>query len=98
MNVVHRRLYRGCWVALATFLLLFVGLLGLCGLNWFILHPELVTVFRPNPLFQRPQPADVIVVLAEDVNRVRYAASLVEGGFAPRTLSTLGRCDLSPRE
>lgn len=77
---------RGSWVLLATFLLPFVGLYGL---NWLIYHPEFVTVFRPNPLFERPQPADVIVVLAGRGERARYAESLVERRLAPRILSTL---------
>lgn len=71
------------------FLLPFASLFGVYGLNWLIFHPGVVTVFRPHPLFERPQPADVIVVLAEDVERSRYAALLVERGFAPRILSTL---------
>lgn len=73
----------------ATVLFPFVGLLGLYGLNWLIYHPEYVTVFRPNPWFERPQPVDVIVVLAGRGERARYAASLVERGFATRMLSTL---------
>jgi hypothetical protein len=76
-------------VFLATFLLPFVGLFGLYGLNWLIFHPELVTVIRPHPLFERPQPADVIVALAKEVERDRYAALLAERGLAPRLLSTL---------
>lgn len=71
------------------FLLPFAGLFGVYGLNWLIFHPGVVTVFRPHPLFERPQPADVIVALAEDVERSRYAALLVERGFAPQILSTL---------
>lgn len=77
---------RGKWVLLATFLLPFAGLYGL---NWLICHPEFVTVFRPDPLFERPQPADAIVTLAEEVERTRYAALLAERGLAPRILSTL---------
>ncbi len=89
MSVVQRRLGTGGWVALATLLLAFVGLLGIYGLNWLVFHPKLVTVFLQDPLFGRPQSADVIVVLAQDVERIRYAELLVERGFAPRTLSTL---------
>ena len=77
---------RGRWVLLATFLLPFVGLYGM---NWLIYHPEFVTMFRPHPLFERPQPADVIVSLAGRAERVRYAESLVERRLAPRILSTL---------
>ncbi len=71
---------------LATVLLPFAGLYGL---NWFIFHPEFVTVFHLHPLFDRPQPADAIVALAKDIERDRYAALLAEQGLAPRVLSTL---------
>lgn len=84
---MRRRLYRGGWVALATFLLPFVGLYGL---NWLTYHPEFVTVFRPDPLFEKLQPADVLVALAGRGERARYAALLVERRLAPRILSTLG--------
>ena len=71
---------------LATFLLPFVGLYGL---NWLIFHPGFVTVLYPDPLFETPQPADVIVVLAGHEERARYAALLAERRLAPRILSTL---------
>ncbi|MBX3321196.1 MAG: YdcF family protein [Nitrospira sp.] len=86
---MRNRLSRGGWVVLVTGLLPVVGLAGIYGLNWLVFHPKLVTGFFQNPLFERPQPADVIVVLAQDVERLRHAASLIEKGFAPRTLSTL---------
>ncbi|MBK9307131.1 MAG: YdcF family protein [Nitrospira sp.] len=86
---MRSRLSRIGGVVLATFLLPFIGLAGIYGLNWLVFHPKLVTGFIHNPLFERPQPADVIVVLAQERERVRHAASLVEQGFAPRTLSTL---------
>jgi uncharacterized SAM-binding protein YcdF (DUF218 family) len=73
-------------VLLATFLLPFVGLYGL---NWLIFHPGFVTVFYPDPLFETPQPADVIVVLAGHGERAQYAALLAERRLAPRILSTL---------
>ena len=71
---------------LATFLLPFVGLYGL---NWLIFHPGFMTVFYPDPLFETPQPADVIVVLAGYEERARYAELLAERRLAPRILSTL---------
>ena len=86
MPLVRRTLHRGIWVLLAAVLLPFIGLYGL---NWVILHPGFVTVFRPHPLFERPQPADVIIPLAKSVARDRYAALLAERGLAPRILSTL---------
>ncbi len=86
---MRNRLSRGSWVVLATFLMPFVGLAGVYGLNWLVFHPHLVTGFNQNALFERPQAADVIVVLAQDVERIRHAASLVEKGFAPQILSTL---------
>jgi hypothetical protein len=73
-------------VLLATFLLPFVALYGL---NWLIFHPGIVTVFYPDPPFDTPQPADVIVVLAGKPERGRYAALLAEKRLAPRLLSTL---------
>jgi hypothetical protein len=73
-------------VLLATFLLPFVGLYGL---NWLIFHPGYVTVLYLDPLFETPQPADVIVVLAGHEERARYAALLAERRLAPRILSTL---------
>lgn len=89
MTLVQRKLPRCRWVLLATFLLPSVGLFGLYGLNWLIYHPEFVAVFRPHPLFERLQPADVIVALAGREERARYAALLVERRLAPRILSTL---------
>lgn len=71
---------------LAALPLLFVGLYGL---NWLIIHPGFVTMLRLHPLFERPQPADVIVPLATNIERDRYAALLVSRGWAPRILSTL---------
>lgn len=89
MIVVLKRLYRGGWVMLTIVVLPFVCLLGLYGLNWLVFQPQLVTVFLQHPLFEQPRSADVIVVLAQDIKRIQHAASLVEQGFAPRTLSTL---------
>ena len=83
---MRRQSSRGRWVLLATFLLPFVGLYGL---NWLIFHPGYVTVLYPDPLFETPQPADVIVVLAGHEERVRYAAFLAERRLAPRILSTM---------
>lgn len=74
---------------LTIVLLPLAGLFGLYGLNWLILYPEFVTMFRPHPLFERPQPADAIVPLAKDVTRDRLAALLVAKGLAPRILSTV---------
>jgi hypothetical protein len=48
MTLVLRKLLSGRSVWLATFLLPFVGLLGLYGMNWLILHQEFVTVFHPH--------------------------------------------------
>ncbi len=89
MTFVRAKLFRGKRALLTIFLLPFAGFVGLYGLNWLILHPEFVTVIRPHPLFERPQPADVIVALAKEVERDRYAALLAERGLAPRLLSTL---------
>ncbi len=89
MIVVLKRSYRGGWVTLTIVVLPFVCLLGLYGLNWLVFQPQLVTVFLQHPLFEQPRSADVIVVLAQDIKRIQHAASLVEQGFAPRTLSTL---------
>lgn len=86
MTLVRRQSSRGRWVLLAIFLLPFVVLYGL---NWLIFHPGIVTVFYPNPLFETPRPADVIVVLAGKPERARYAALLAEIRMAPRILSTL---------
>ena len=83
---MRRQSSRGRWVLLATFLLPFVGLYGL---NWLIFHPGFVTVLSPDPLFETPQPADVIVVLAGHEERARYAALLAARQLAPRILSTL---------
>lgn len=71
---------------LATFLL---PLVVLYGLNWLIFHPGIVKIFYPDPPFDTPQPADVIVVLAGKPERGRYAALLAERRLAPRLLSTL---------
>lgn len=87
--MVQRRLPRRGGSALVTFLLVFVGFAGLYGLNWLVFHPQLVSVFLPHPLFEQPQSADVILVLAQDAERIQHAASLVDRGFAPRTVSTL---------
>ncbi|HMS86461.1 MAG TPA: hypothetical protein PKD12_22745 [Nitrospira sp.] len=84
-----KRLSRVSWVALTVIALPFVGLFGLYGLNWLVFHPQVVTVFLQHPLFEQPRSADVIVVLAQDITRIQHATSLVERGFAPRTLSTL---------
>jgi len=73
-------------VWLATFLL---PLGVLYGLNWLIFHPGIVTAFYPDPPFDTPRPADVIVVLAGKPERARYAALLAERRMAPRILSTL---------
>jgi len=73
-------------VLLAAILLPFAGLYGL---NWLIFHPAFVTVFYPDPPFETPQPADVIVVLAGNPDRARYATLLAERRLAPRILSTL---------
>lgn len=89
MRVVQRRLYISGWVALAACVVGFAGLVGIYALNWLVFHPKLVTVFLQTPLFERPHSADVIVVLAQDIERTRYAEFLVERGFAPRILSTL---------
>lgn len=89
MSVVQRWLHASGWVTLAACVLGFVGLVGIYTLNWLVFHPKLVTVFLRAPLFGTPHPADVIVVLAQDVERTRYAEWLVERGFAPRILSTL---------
>lgn len=86
MTLVRRQSSRGRWVLLAILLLPFVVLYGL---NWLIFHPGIVTVFYPNPLFETPRPADVIVVLAGKPERARYAALLAERRMAPRILSTL---------
>lgn len=86
MNLVRTKLPGGRWALLAIVLLPFVGLYGV---NWLILHPEFVTVMRPHPLFEKPQPADVVVPLAKDVARDRLAALLVAKGLAPRILSTV---------
>lgn len=86
---MRKWLSRSGWVVLATVLLPFVGLLGLYGLNWLVFHPKLIPGVIQHPLFEKPQPADVIVVLAQDVERLRHATSLVERGFAPQILSTL---------
>jgi hypothetical protein len=89
MTFVRAKWFRGKRALLIIFLLPFAGFVGLYGLNWLIFHPEFVTVIRPHPLFERPQPADVIVALAKEVERDRYAALLAERGLAPRLLSTL---------
>ena len=86
MTLVPRQSSRGRWVWLATFLLPFVVLYGL---NWLIFHPGIVTVFYPDPPFNTPQPADVIVVLAGKPERARYAALLAEKRLAPRILTTV---------
>ena len=83
---MRRRSSRGRWVLLAILLLPFVTLYGL---NWLIFHPGIVRTFYPDPPFDTPQPADVIVVLAGKPERARYAASLAETRMAPRILSTL---------
>lgn len=71
---------------LAAILLPFVSLYGL---NWLIFHPGFVRVFYPDPPFETPRPADVIVVLAGKPERGRYAAVLAEKRLAPRLLTTL---------
>ena len=86
MALVPRQSSRDRWVLLTTFLLPFVVLYGM---NWLIFHPGIVTVFYPDPPFDTPQPADVIVVLAEKPERARYAALLAEKRLAPRILTTL---------
>ena len=86
MSLAPRQSSRGRWVLLATFLLPFVVLYGL---NWLIFHPGIVTAFYPDPPFDTPQPADVIVVLAGKPERARYAALLAEKRLAPRVLTTL---------
>jgi uncharacterized SAM-binding protein YcdF (DUF218 family) len=86
MALVPRQSSRGRWVLLATFLLPFVGLYGL---NWLIFHPGIVTVFYLNPLFETPQPADVIIALAGRSERAEYATLLVERRLAPRILTTV---------
>lgn len=86
MTLARRLLSRGRLVLLATVLLPFAVLYGL---NWLIFHPEIATMHLSDPLFETPQPADVIVVLAGHSERVQYAASLAERGLAPRILSTL---------
>jgi uncharacterized SAM-binding protein YcdF (DUF218 family) len=73
-------------VLLAAILLPFVSLYGL---NWLIFHPGFVRVFYPDPPFDTPQLADVIVVLAGKPERGRYAALLAEKRLAPRLLTTL---------
>jgi len=69
--------------------ILLLPLVALYGLNWLIFHPGIVMAFYPNPLFDTPRPADVIVVLAGKPERARYAAWLAETRMAPRILSTL---------
>lgn len=86
MTLVRRQSSRGRWVLLAILMLPFVGLYGL---NWLIFHPGMVTVFYLDPPFDTPQPADVIVVLAGNPERARYAALLAERQLAPRLLTTL---------
>jgi len=86
MTVVWRQSTRARWVLLAAILLPFVSLYGL---NWLIFHPGFVRVFYPDPLFETPRPADVIVVLAGNPERARYATLLAERRLAPRILSTL---------
>lgn len=81
-----RQSTRARWVLLAAILLPFVSLYGL---NWLIFHPGFVRVFYPDPLFETPRPADVIVVLAGNPERARYATLLAERRLAPRILSTL---------
>lgn len=75
----------GC-VLVASFLVSFGGLYGL---NWSIVHPGVLTVLLSQVLFERPRQADVIIPLAKEVERDRYAALLAEKGLAPRVLSTL---------
>jgi uncharacterized SAM-binding protein YcdF (DUF218 family) len=77
---------RGGSVVLMALLLSFVSLYGA---NWLIFHPDLTPGFLYDPLLGIPQPADVIVVLAGDAERILYAASLIERGLAPRLLTTL---------
>jgi len=86
MALVPRQSSRGRWVLLATFLLPFVGLYGL---NWLIFHPGIVTVFYLTPLFETPQPADVIIALAGRSERAEYATLLAERRLAPRILTTV---------
>jgi len=90
MALVPRQSSRGRWVLLGIFLLPFVVLYGL---NWLIFHPGIVTVFYPDPPFDTPQPADVIVVLAGKPERARYAALLAEKRLAPRILTTMVDAD-----
>src|SRR5262249_53728603 len=66
---------------------------GLYGLNWLIFHPGIVTVFYLNPLFETPQPADVIIALAGRRERAEYATLLVERRLAPRILTTVVDAD-----
>ena len=68
---------------------LLLSCVSLYGANWLIFHPDLTPGFLHDPLLGIPQPADVIVVLAGDAERILYAASLIERGLAPRLLTTL---------
>jgi len=86
MALAPRQSSRGRWVLLAAFLLPFVVLYGM---NWLVFYPGIVTVFYLNPLFETPQPADVIIALAGRSERAEYATLLVERRLAPRLLSTL---------
>ena len=86
MTLERRQSSRRRWVLLATFLLPFVGLYGL---NWLVFHPGIVTAFYLNPLFETPQPADVIIALAGHRERAEYATLLAERRLAPRILTTV---------
>jgi uncharacterized SAM-binding protein YcdF (DUF218 family) len=68
---------------------LLLSVVCLYGANWLIFHPDLVPGLLLDPMLGTPQPANVIVVLANDAKRTSYAASLIERGLAPNVLATL---------